>query len=62
MLPDLVATQQAAELAGIVEIVRMGAYRRIQYLRVYGDNMSSLFSVLKDRAATDCDAQNKLLR
>ena len=62
MLPDWVATQQAAELAGIVETVRMGAYRRIQYLRVYGDNMSSLFSVMKGRAATACDAQNRLLR
>ena len=62
MLPDWVATQQAAELAGIVETVRMGAYRRIQYLRVYGDNMSSLFSAMKGRAATACTAQNRLLR
>ena len=62
MRPDWVATQQAAELAGIVETVRTGAYRRVQYLRVYGDNMSSLFSAMKGRAATACAAQNRLLR
>ena len=62
MLPEWVATQQAAELAGIVETVRMGAFRRVQYLRVYGDNMSSLFSAMKGRAATACAAQNRLLR
>ena len=61
-LPDWVATQQAAELAGIVETVRTGAYRRVQFLRIYGDNMSSLFSAMKGRAATACDAQNRLLR
>ena len=60
--PDWVATQQAAELAGIVETVRTGAYRRVQFLRIYGDNMSSLFSAMKGRAATACDAQNRLLR
>ena len=60
-LPDWVATQQAAELAGIVETVRTGAYRRVQFLRIYGDNMSSLFSAMKGRAATACDAQNRLL-
>ena len=61
-LPDWVATQQAAELASIVETVRTGAYRRVQFLRVYGDNMSSLSSLMKGRAATVCDAQNRLLR
>ena len=61
-LPGWVATQQAAELAGIVETVRTGAYGRVQFLRIYGDNMSSLFSAMKGRAATACDAQNRLLR
>ena len=61
-LPDWVATQQAAELAGIVETVRTGAYRRVQFLRIYGDNMSSLFSAMKGKATTACDAQNRLLR
>ena len=61
-LPGWVATQQAAELAGIVETVRTGAYRQVQFLRIYGDNMSSLFSATKGRAATACDAQNRLVR
>ena len=55
-LPDWVATQQAAELADIVETVRLGAYRGVNHLRLYGDNLSSLFS------ATACAAQNRLLR
>ena len=42
-LPVWVATQQAAELAGIVESVPLGAFRDVKFLRLYGDNMSSSF-------------------
>ena len=61
-LPDWVATQQAADLAGVVETVKLCAYRGHSCVRLYGDNLSTLLSAINGRAATVCGAQNKLLR
>ena len=42
--------------------VCLGAYKGIQYLKLYGDNLSWLVSAKHGRAATGCMAQNRLLR
>ena len=61
-LPVWMATQRAAELAGIVESMPLGAFRDVKFLCLYGDNMSSICSAVKGRAAIACTAQNRLLR
>ena len=45
-LPKWVATQQAVELEGVVDSVRLSAYRGDSYLKLYGDNLSSLVELL----------------
>ena len=60
-LPAWVATPHMAELASVVDSVRLSAYRGDIYLKLYGGNLSSLLSAVHGRAATMCSVQNQLL-
>ena len=54
-LPDWVATLPSRRRSWrVVDTVKLCAYRGKSFVRLYGDNLSSLSSAVNDRTATVC--------